>query len=132
MEGSIDHCEWSMLVGGGQCPGRILRRPCEQGHAVIWQTEHLHDRMLPEVIARRPLGLVLYKVALRGLLIANWPLCIELQDLAHTVACIQARCPGLLKLDRQSNLLEREDRARCNEEEVGESSTGLSALEAGG
>ena len=85
VEGSIDHCEWSRLVGDGQCPGRILDRPCAQGQTVVLQTEHLDDRMLPEVIARHPLGLILCS-STAGTLIANWPLCLGLQDLAHTFA----------------------------------------------
>ena len=80
--GSIDHREWSRLVGDGQCPGRIPGRLCAQGHMVGLQTERLDDRMLPGVIARHPLGLILYTAG--ALFIAKWPLCLGLRVLAHT------------------------------------------------
>lgn len=97
VEGSIDHCERSRLVGDGQCPGRILGRPCARVQTVSVQTGRLDARMLPGVIATHPLGLILYTITAGGFFIANWPLCRTFvdkhgdQDLADWIGTLTLR-----------------------------------------
>lgn len=107
VEGSIEHCEWSRLVGDGQCSGRILGRPCARVQTVSVQTERLDARMLPGGIATHPLGLILYTITAGGFFYRKLAIV--------PYFCGQARGSGSRRLDRHPHSQKIEDGDGCRE-----------------